>query len=337
MKNQYGGLTLKILFYDTKPYDRESFEARRKEYPGITVEYLKSPLAPNNARLANGYDAVCAFVNCDVGVGTLEILRECGVGLILLRCAGFNNVDVSMAKTLGIRIMRVPGYSPEAVAEHAMALALAVNRRIHKAYVRVRENDFSLNGMLGYNFYGKTAGIVGTGKIGAAMARMCRGFGMQVIAYDKYPNPALDFVNYVELKELLEKSDLISLHCPLMDETYHMINRETIREMKDGVILVNTSRGGLVNTKDLIEGIRARKFFGVGLDVYEEEKKNVFEDRSDEIMESSVTARLLSFPNVIITSHQGFFTEEALRAISETTLGNAMAYEKGEITGNEVE
>ena len=328
---------MKILFYDTKPYDRESFELRRKEYPGITIEYLKSPLAPNNARLARGHDAVCAFVNCDVGASTLEILKECGVGLVLLRCAGFNNVDVSMAKTLGIRVMRVPGYSPEAVAEHAMALALAVNRRIHKAYVRVRENDFSLNGMLGYNFYEKTAGIVGTGKIGAAMARICQGFGMKVLAYDKYPNPALDFVTYVSLKELLAQSDLVSLHCPLMEETYHMINRESIREMRDGVILVNTSRGGLVNTEDLIEGIRARKFFGVGLDVYEEERKNVYEDRSDEILESSVTARLLSFPNVIITSHQGFFTEEALAAISETTLGNAAAYEKGEITGNEVE
>lgn len=327
---------MKILFYDTKPYDRESFEARRKEYPGITIEYLKSPLAPNNARLAMGYDAVCAFVNCDVGATTLGILKGCGVGLVLLRCAGFNNVDVSMAKTCGIRIMRVPGYSPEAVAEHAMALALAVNRRIHKAYVRVRENDFSLNGMLGYNFYGKTAGIVGTGKIGAAMTRICQGFGMKILAYDKYPNSNLDFVTYVTLRELLAQSDLISLHCPLMDETYHMINRETIREMKEGVILVNTSRGGLVHTKDLIEGIRARKFFGVGLDVYEEEKKNVFADRSDEILESSVTARLLSFPNVIITSHQGFFTEEALRAISQITLENAASYEKGSAKENQV-
>lgn len=336
IKNQYGGIILKILFYDTKPYDRESFEERKLSYPGISMEFLKSPLAPNNARLAKGFDAVCAFVNCDVGTATLEILKACGVGLVLMRCAGFNNVDVSMAKTCGIRIMRVPGYSPEAVAEHAMALALAVNRKIHKAYVRVRENDFSLTGMLGYNLYQKTAGIVGTGRIGAAMARICSGFGMKVIAYDRSPNPSLDFVTYVSMKELLAGSDLISLHCPLTDETYHMINRETIREMKDEVILVNTSRGGLVNTEDLIDSIRARKFFGVGLDVYEEEKKNVFADRSDEILESSVTARLLSFPNVIITSHQGFFTEEALSAISETTLGNAAAYAKGEVTANEV-
>lgn len=215
-----------------------------------------------------------------------------------------------------------------------MALALAANRRIHKAYVRVRENDFSLGGMQGVNFYKKTAGIVGTGKIGAAMARICHGFGMNVIAYDKYQNPALDFVTYVSLDELLAQSDLISLHCPLMDSTYHMINRESIKKMKDGVILVNTSRGGLVKTDDLIEGIRARKFFGVGLDVYEEETPNVFEDRSDEILEHSTTARLLSFPNVMITSHQGFFTEEALRAIAETTLQNALDFEAGKETPN---
>ena len=328
---------MRILFYDTKSYDKESFENKRKEYPDIQIEYLKSELSPNTAKLAKGYDAICAFVSSDVGTQTIEVLHECGVKLILMRCAGFNNVDIEKAKACGIKVLRVPGYSPEAVAEHAMALALAANRRIHKAYVRVRENDFSLGGMLGFNFYEKTAGIVGTGKIGAAMARICHGFGMKVIAYDMYQNPSLDFVTYVSMDELLAQSDLISLHCPLMDETYHLINKETINKMKDGVILVNTSRGGLVKTEDLIEGIRARKFFAVGLDVYEEEKKNVFEDRSDEIMESSVTARLLSFPNVVITSHQGFFTQEALEAISETTLNNAVAFEKGEKTGNEVE
>lgn len=328
---------MKILFYDTKNYDQESFESKRKEYPDIQIEYLKSELTPKTAKLARGYEAICAFVSSDVGTETVTALHECGVKLILMRCAGFNNVDIDKAKECGIKVLRVPGYSPEAVAEHAMALALAANRRIHKAYVRVRENDFSLGGMQGFNFYRKTAGIVGTGKIGAAMARICHGFGMKVIAYDLYKNPSLDFVTYVTLDELLAQSDLISLHCPLMDETYHLINRETIRKMKDGVILVNTSRGGLVKTVDLIEGIRARKFFAVGLDVYEEEKRNVFEDRSDDIMESSVTARLLSFPNVVITSHQGFFTQEALEAISETTLNNAAAFEKGEVTGNEVE
>lgn len=328
---------MKILFYDTKSYDKDSFEQKRKGYPEVQIDYLKSELTPNTARLAKGYDAVCAFVSSDVGTKTMEVLHECEVKLILMRCAGFNNVDVDKAKEYGIKVMRVPGYSPEAVAEHAMALALAANRRVHKAYVRVRENDFSLGGMLGFNFYKKTAGIVGTGKIGAAMARICNGFGMKVIAYDKYQNPDLDFVTYVSLDELLAQSDLISLHCPLMDETYHLINRESIQKMKDGVVLVNTSRGGLVKTEDLIAGIRERKFFAVGLDVYEEEKKNVFEDRSDEIMETSITARLLSFPNVVITSHQGFFTEEALAAISETTLDNAMAYVRGENTGNEVE
>ena len=268
-------------------------------------------------------------------VTIFEALHEAGVKLILMRCAGFNNVDLKTAAKYGIDVRRVPGYSPEAVAEHAMTLAMTVNRHMHKAYTKVRENDFSLGGLMGFNFYQKTAGIVGTGKIGAAMARICRGFGMKVIAYDVYQNESLkDFVTYVTLDELLAQSDLISLHCPLMDSTYHMINRESIKKMKDGVILVNTSRGGLVKTDDLIEGIRARKFFGVGLDVYEEETPNVFEDRSDEILEHSTTARLLSFPNVMITSHQGFFTEEALRAIAETTLQNALDFEAGKETPN---
>ena len=328
---------MKILFFDTKSYDKESFDKQVVNYPDIEIEYLKTDLAPKTAPLAKGYDAVCAFVSSDVGTKTVEALHEAGVKLILMRCAGFNNVDLDKAKEYGIKVMRVPGYSPEAVAEHAMTLALAVNRRIHKAYVKVRENDFSLGGLMGFNFYQKTAGIVGTGKIGAAMARICRGFGMKVIAYDVYENPSLkDFVTYVTLDELLAQSDLISLHCPLMDSTYHLINKDTIAKMKDGVILVNTSRGGLVKTNDLIDGIRARKFFGVGLDVYEEETKNVFEDRSDEILEHSTTARLLSFPNVMITSHQGFFTQEALEAISKTTLDNAVAFEKDETTGNEV-
>ena len=328
---------MKILFFDTKSYDKESFDKQVVNYPDIEIEYLKTDLAPKTAPLARGYDAVCAFVSSDVGTKTVEALHEAGVKLILMRCAGFNNVDLDKAKEYDMKVMRVPGYSPEAVAEHAMTLALAVNRRIHKAYVKVRENDFSLGGLMGFNFYQKTAGIVGTGKIGAAMARICRGFGMKVIAYDVYENPSLkDFVTYVTLDELLAQSDLISLHCPLMDSTYHLINKDTIAKMKDGVILVNTSIGGLVKTNDLIDGIRARKFFCVGLDVYEEETKNVFEDRSDEILEHSTTARLLSFPNVMITSHQGFFTQEALEAISKTTLDNAVAFEKGETTGNEV-
>lgn len=328
---------MRIFFYDTKSYDRESFDRQLKNYPDIQIDYLKGDLAPKSAVMAKGYDAVCAFVSSDVGAETLRELHANGVHLVLMRCAGFNNVDLDVAKELGIKIFRVPGYSPEAVAEHAMMLALAANRHVHKSYVKVRENDFSLGGLMGINFFQKTAGIVGTGKIGAAMARICHGFGMKVIAYDVYKNPSLDFVEYVSMDELLAKSDLISLHCPLTEENYHLISRETIQKMKDGVILVNTSRGGLVKTDDLIEGIRARKFFAVGLDVYEEETANVFEDRSDEILEHSTTARLLSFPNVIITSHQGFFTEEALSAISQTTLENALTYEKGETSANEVQ
>lgn len=327
---------MRILFYDTKNYDKVSFEQQLSRFPGIEIEYVKGDLAPKSAVMAKGYDAVCAFVSSDVGDETLKVLHENGVLLVLMRCAGFNNVDLDAAKRFGIKIFRVPGYSPEAVAEHAMMLALATNRHVHKSYVKVRENDFSLGGLMGINFFQKVAGIVGTGKIGAAMARICHGFGMKVLAYDVYKNPSLDFVEYVTLDELLAQSDLVSLHCPLTEETYHLINRDTIRKMKDGVIFVNTSRGGLVKTDDLIEGIRAHKFFAVGLDVYEEESANVFEDRSDEILEHSTTARLLSFPNVIITSHQGFFTEEALSAISETTLENAVTWEKGETSANEV-
>lgn len=328
---------MKILFYDTKPYDKNSFTKELQNYPNIEIKFLKTDLTKNTAELAHGYDAICAFVNSDIGTATVDILHQNNVRLILMRCAGFNNVDLQTVHKYGMRILRVPGYSPEAVAEHAMGLALTVNRRLHKSYIKVRENDFSLGSLMGFNFYQKTAGIIGTGKIGAAMARICQGFGMKVIAYDVYENPGLKGVaEYVSLDELLSRSDLISLHCPLMDNTYHLINRDTIQKMKDGVILVNTSRGALVKTDDLIEGIRARKFFGVGLDVYEEETPNVFEDRSDEILEHSVTARLLSFPNVMITSHQGFFTEEALAAIAQTTLENVRAYESGKESPNDV-
>lgn len=328
---------MKVLFYAAKVYDKKSFGNVLEQFPEIEIDYIDPELEPRTAVLAKGYDAVCAFVSADVGAETLTILKDCGVMAVLMRCAGFNNVDVDRAKELGIVVKRVPGYSPESVAELAMALALAVNRRLYKAYNKVRENDYTLKGLRGVNFYGKTAGIVGTGKIGAAMCRICRGFGMRVIAYDVYQNPALsDFVEYVTMDELLAQSDLISLHCPLMDNTYHMINIESIKKMKDGVILVNTSRGALVNTQELIEGIRLNKFLGVGLDVYEEETGNVYEDRSDDIMEHSVTARLLAFPNVMITSHQGFYTLEALAAIAETTLQNLMDAKEGKRTPNDV-
>lgn len=320
---------LKILFYDTKPYDRESFSKELENYKNITVEFLNTDISCRTVSLAKGYDAVCVFVASDVNENIIESLHENGVKLILLRCAGFNNVSIDKAKEKGITVMRVPGYSPEAVAEHALALAFAVNRHIHKAYIKVRENNFSLVGLTGFNFKGKTAGIIGMGKIGSEMAKCCHGIGMNVIGYDMHKNESLSFVKYVSLDELFRESDLISLHCPLTEETYHIIDLKAIEKMKDNVILVNTSRGALISTEDLIKGIVRFKFSGVGLDVYEEEGENVFENREDDIIEPSVTARLLSFPNVIVTSHQGFLTEEALEAICITTLENAKSFEEG--------
>lgn len=317
---------MKILFYDTKKYDRESFDKILPKYKDIEIEYTESDISVETARYAAGFDAICAFVSSDLSKEVIEILSKEDVKLILMRCAGFNNIDLKAAEKHGIIILRVPGYSPEAVAEHAMALALASNRHIHKGYIKVRENNFSLVGLTGLNFHHKTAGIIGTGKIGAAMCRICNGFGMRVIAYDIYHNPDLDFVEYVDLDTLLEESDLISLHCPLTDDSYHMINSKTIKKMKNDVVLVNTSRGALIDTEDLIKGIRTHKFHSVGLDVYEEETDNVFENREDDIMQTSITSRLLSFPNVIVTSHQAFLTEEALEAISYTTLENAQSY-----------
>ena len=328
---------MKILFYDTKAYDKESFDANLKEkYKDITVDYLDGDINPTTASLAKGYDAVCVFVASNVDSTVIKILSRCKIRLILLRCAGYNNVDLKAADKYGITVLRVPAYSPEAVAEHSIALALAVNRKIHKAYIKVRENNFSLVGLTGRNFHGKTAGIIGTGKIGAAMCRICNGLGMKVIAVDAYPNVELDFVEYTDMDTLLRESDLISLHCPLTEETYHLINKDSISKMKDGVLLINTSRGALINSQDLIGGIRDRKFSGVGLDVYEEENDNVFENREDDILESSITARLLSFPNVIVTSHQGFLTNEALYAIAITTLENAYQFERGTIIDSNV-
>lgn len=323
---------MRILFYDAKKYDVDSFDKELVKFSNIEVEYLDTDLSRSTVALARGYDAVCAFVSSDCSAKVLEKLNEFGIKLLLLRCAGFNNVDVEAANKYGITVLRVPGYSPEAVAEFAITIALAVNRHLHKSYIKVRENNFALTGLTGINFFGKTAGIIGTGKIGAAMCRICQGLGMKVIAYDAYVNPNLDFVEYKSFDEVLAESDLISLHCPLTEDNYHMINKDTIAKMKDNVILVNTSRGALVDTNDLIQGIRAKKFFGVALDVYEEETNNVFEDRADDILDNSVVARLLSFPNVIVTSHQGFLTEEALESISNTTLQNATDYMNGNVS-----
>ena len=327
---------MKILFYGTKNYDQQFFDKLLPDYPGIEIKFIEANIHEDTASLAKGYEAICAFVNADLCTQVIEELNRQGVKLILMRCAGYNNVDLETAHKYGMKVLRVPGYSPEAVAEHAMALVLTANRHTHKAYIKCRENNFALNGLMGVNLYQKTAGIIGTGKIGQAMARICKGFGMKVIAYDMYPNPSLDFVEYVSLDELLKESDLISLHCPLTEETKHMINADTIAKMKDGVILVNTSRGGLIRTDDLIEGIRNHKFFAVGLDVYEEETDFVYEDMSEKIMQTSLIQRLLSFPNVTMTSHQGFFTEEALTNIAETTLENARDFMEGKELKNKV-
>ncbi len=327
---------MRILFYGAKNYDEQFFAALAPAYPEINIKYIEANICAETASLARGYDGICAFVNADLSAPVIDGLAECGIRLILMRCAGYNNVDLKAAAENHIKVLRVPGYSPEAVAEHAMALALTANRHTHKAYIKMRENNFALNGLMGVNLFEKTAGIIGTGKIGIAMARICKGFGMKVIAYDLYPNKTLDFVEYRPLEEVLSESDLISLHCPLTEDTYHLIKAETIKKMKDGVILINTSRGALIDTEDLITGIRDHKFFAVGLDVYEEETAFVYEDMSELILQSSTIQRLLSFPNVTMTSHQGFFTEEALSNIAETTLENAKAFALGEELKNEV-
>lgn len=328
---------MNIAFFSTREYDIKWFEKENENF-SHNIKFFKPRLTEDTVMLAKGYDAVCAFVNAEIGENVLKALNEYGIKLLLLRCAGYNNVDLKAAKETGITILRVPGYSPEAVAEHALALALAANRRIHKAYFKVKDNNFSLSGLSGKNFYKKTAGIIGTGKIGAAMARMCFGLGMDVLAYDIYENTEIkSFVKYVSLDELLKQSDLISLHCPLNESTMHMICDETISKMKDGVILVNTSRGALIKTEDLIEGIRSNKFHAVGLDVYEEEGDFVFNNLSSEILQTSVVARLLSFPNVILTSHQAFLTEEALGEIARITLSNATDFEEGKKLLNIVE
>ncbi len=321
---------MKILFYGAQSYDKKSFESQRGHFPEIHIDYLEAELNPMTATLAKGYDAICAFVNADLSALTLEVLFGSGIRLILLRCAGYNNVNLNVARELGMTIARVPGYSPEAIAEHSMSLALASCRHICKGYNRVRENDFSLNGLTGTTLHGKTAGIVGTGRIGAAMCHICKGFGMDVIAYDLHQNPNLDFVEYVSLDELYTQSDLISLHCPLFESNHHMINEDAINKMKDGVIFVNTARGGLVDTQALMAGIVSRKISAVGLDVYEEETNNAFIDRSNDIIDDTITAQLLSFPNVVITSHQAFLTQEGLEAIAWTTLDTAHRYAEGE-------
>ena len=324
---------MKIAFYGTKPYDKIWFEPLGKDY-GFDIHFIELPCNEDTVFLATGYDAICIFVNDYVNASMIDKLYEMGVKAILLRSAGFNNVDIKAAENK-IVILRVPSYSPEAVAEFAMALLLTVNRFTHKAYNRTRDFNMSLNGLMGTDLNHKVAGIIGTGKIGQAMIRICKGFGMQILAYDPYPNKELD-VKYVSINELVEKADVISLHCPLTPETEHIINKESIGRMKRGVYLINTSRGRLIDTEAVIEGLREGKFGGVGLDVYEEEEGVFFEDRSNDIMTDDNLARLMTFPNVLVTSHMGFFTQEAMQAIAIETLENAYALENGLFLTNQV-
>ena len=313
-----GNNMITISFYDTKPYDKKYFNIINEQY-GFTINYFETKLSARTAKLAEGSDAVCAFVNDDVSAPTIDALNKLGIKIIAMRCAGYNNVDIRYAQDK-IPVVRVPAYSPHAVAEHAMALLLTLNRRIHKAFLRTRDFNFSLNGLTGFDLYGKTVGVVGTGKIGSAFIDICRGFGMKVLAYDVFPN--LDGVEYVDMETLLKRSDLISLHCPLTPSTRHIINAKSIDKMKKGVFIVNTSRGALIDSEALLYGLLNEKLGGACLDVYEEESDLFYEDNSATIVKDDILSRLICLPNVIVTSHQGFLTGEALTNIASTTLEN---------------
>ncbi|MCI8401624.1 MAG: 2-hydroxyacid dehydrogenase [Lachnospiraceae bacterium] len=325
---------MRIAFYGTKPYDRLWFEPLSKEY-GYKIFFIENLLTEDTVELAKDCDAVCVFVNDQVTKSIIEKLHDMRVKAILLRSAGYNHVDIKAARGK-IHVLRVPSYSPEAVAEFATAALLSVNRRLHRAYVRTREFNMKLDGLMGTDLNGKTAGVIGTGRIGQAMIRILRGMGMEILAYDLYPNPELG-VKYVDLPELMAESDVITLHCPLTKETHHIINKETIGQMKKGVYLVNTSRGALVDSQALIEALKENEIFlGVALDVYEEEDGIFYEDCSEDIVQDDVLTRLMSFPNVLITSHQGYFTKEAMKAIALVTLENAKMLENGMELVNEV-
>lgn len=327
---------LKIAFFGTKEYDRNFFDELAKDKgPGtynVDIKYFDVRLTHETVSLAKGNEAVCIFVNDECDEYIVSKLYEYNIELILLRCAGFNNVDLNACKKYGITVLRVPAYSPYAVAEHAMAILQESNRRLHKAYNKVKDNNFDLNGLLGLDLHNKVAGIIGTGKIGVCMANICKGYGMTVLGWDAYPNKELeesDLLTYVSKEELFKKADLISLHAPLIlgeHGTYHLINKDSINLMKDSVMLVNTARGGLINAEDLIEALKNGKFHGVALDVYEGEDTNVYTDLSDDIVTNDITGRLLMFPQVVITSHQAFFTREALQAIATQTMENARNY-----------
>lgn len=316
-------MAYKIAFFGAKPYDIASFDKVNEKY-NYDIRYYKGHLNPNNVVLTQDTDAVCIFVNDTTDAAVIDAMVDNGVKLLALRCAGFNNVDLKAAKGK-LPVVRVPAYSPYAVAEYSLALMLSLNRKIHRAYWRTRDGNFSLNGLMGFDMHGKTIGIIGTGKIAKILIRLLKGFGMRILAYDLYPDMKFageEGISYVSLDELYRESDIISLHCPLTDQTKYMIDKDSIDKMKEGVMIINTGRGQLINTNDLIEGLKEKKIAAAGLDVYEEEGEYFYEDKSDKIIDDDVLARLLSFNNVIVTSHQAFFTKEALHNIAETTLQN---------------
>ncbi|SHO51834.1 2-hydroxyacid dehydrogenase [Anaerocolumna xylanovorans] len=323
----------KICFFDTKPYDKTYFDMYKEAFD-FEIDYFEPKLNADTAIMARGYEAVVAFVNDTIDAKTIDILYEGGVRLIAMRCAGYNNVDFKAAFGK-VHVVRVPAYSPYAVAEHAMALLLTLNRKIHRAYNRTREHNFSLNGLTGFDLHGKTMGVIGTGKIGRIFIDICKGFGMEILAYDLYPQTESG-LHYVSLQELCERSDVISLHCPLTKETWHMINKNTLQLMKKGVFLINTSRGALINSEDLFHAIKEEQVGGAVLDVYEEETEFFYEDLSGEIIKDDILSGLISMPNVIVTSHQAFLTKEALSNIAEITFENLKEYFKGTGLANEI-
>ena len=328
---------MKLAVYSTKQYDKKYLENVNQEY-GFDIEFYDFLLTEKTAKTAHGCDAVCIFVNDDGSRPVLEELKKQGVKFIALRCAGFNNVDLDAAKELGLPVVRVPAYSPEAVAEHAVGMMMCLNRRIHRAYQRTRDANFSLEGLTGFTMYGKTAGVLGTGKIGLAALRILKGFGMRLLAFDPYPSAAaLEMgVEYVDLSTLFSQSDVISLHCPLTPENYHLLNRTAFNQMKDGVMIVNTSRGGLVDSQAAIEALKTQKIGALGMDVYENERDLFFEDKSNDVIQDDVFRRLSACHNVLFTGHQAFLTAEALTSISETTLENLRQLENGEPCVNQV-
>ena len=324
---------MKIAFYDTKPYDHIWFDKLAEEY-NYEIKFFENKLTPDTTILADGCDVVCVFVNDTVDEEVIKLLHNQNVGLIAMRGAGYNHIDLKAAYEK-MKVVRVPEYSPSAVSEHAIALLMTLNRKTHRAYVRTRDNNFSINGLVGMDLRGKTIGVIGTGKIGVLFAESMQCFGMNVLAYDLFPKDNVNF-KYVSLDELFCQSDVISLHCPLTPETRHMINDENIAKMKDGVILINTSRGGLIDTDALITGIKSHKIGGAGLDVYEEEENYFFEDLSDEIIADDDLTKLLSYHNVLVTSHQAFFTKEAIEAIARVTMENINEFENRQELKNEV-